>query len=37
MSPLKTALYEILEDGQLGEIGVKHIIPVRLCHRRKKT
>lgn len=36
MSKMKTALYETLEVGELGEIGIRHIIPVRLCHRNKK-
>lgn len=35
-SPLKTALYEILESGKLGDRGTKHILPVRLCWRKKK-
>lgn len=34
-STLKTALYEILEAGQLGKIGIKHVIPVRLCRRKQ--
>lgn len=35
-SPQKTALYEFLEPNPYGPIGVKHVIPVRLCWRNEK-
>ena len=35
-SQQRTALYEFLEPSQYGPIGVKHIIPVRLCWRNEK-
>ena len=35
-SPQRTALYEFLEWSPYGPIGVNHIIPVRLCHRKRK-
>ena len=35
-SPQKTALYEFLEPNPWGPIGVKHVIPVRLCWRAEK-
>lgn len=35
-SPQKTALYEFLEWSPYGKIGIKHIIPVRLCWKVRK-
>ena len=32
----RTALYEFLEPNPFGRIGVKHIIPVRLCWRKRR-
>jgi hypothetical protein len=37
VSKLKTALYKTLESGPLGETGIKHVLPVRLCYRRKRN
>ena len=35
-SAQRTAIYEFLERSPYGSIGVKHIIPVRLCWRKRK-
>lgn len=35
-SPQRTALYEFLECSPYGSIGVKHVIPVRLCHKERR-
>lgn len=35
-SPMKTAKYLVLEDGELGEEDTIHILPYRHCWRERK-
>ena len=36
MTPMKTALYDVLEDGLHLKKGTQIIAPVRICWRNKK-